>query len=208
MSLHPHIIGSVTEETARVAHAAFPKGNLYLQIREELGPISEDSFFADLFPKVRQPAEVPWRLVLVCIVQFLEGLSDRQAAEAVQSRIDSKYLLGLELADPRFDFSVLSEFRARLLAHEAGDRVLERLLEHFKARGWLNERGRRRTDSTHVLAAIRPLNRLECFGETLRAALGSLATVALDWRRGWVPAEWFDRFSVRVEEHRLPKGGS
>jgi transposase len=159
-----------------------------------------------LFPKVGQPAEAPWRLVLVCIVQFLEGLSDRQAAEAVRSRIDLKYLLGLELTDPGFDFSVLSEFRARLLAHEAGDRVLERLLEQFKARGWLKERGRQRTDSTHVLAAIRLLNRLECLGETLRAALNSLATVAPDWLRGWVPAEWFDRYSVRVEEHRLPKG--
>ena len=134
------------------------------------------------------------------------GDLDRQAAEAVRSRIDLKYLLGLELTDPGFDFSVLSEFRARLLAHEAGDQLLDRLLEHFKARGWLKERGRQRTDSTHVLAAIRLLNRLECLGETMRAALNSLATVAPDWLRAWVPAEWFDRYSVRIEEHRLPKG--
>jgi len=206
MSLHPQIIGSVPEETARVARAAFPKGNLYLQIRQELGTIYEDSYFADLFPKVGQPAEAPWRLVLVCIVQFLEGLSDRQAAEAVRSRIDLKYLLGLELTDPGFDFSVLSEFRVRLLTHEAGDQLLDRLLAYFKERGWLKERGRQRTDSTHVLAAIRLLNRLECLGETMRAALNSLATVAPDWLRAWVPAEWFDRYSVRIEEYRLPKG--
>jgi len=93
-----------------------------------------------------------------------------------------------------------------LLAHEVGDRLLERLLEQFKARGWLKARGRQRTDSTHVLAAIRLLNRLECLGETLRAALNSVATVAPDWLGGWVPAEWFDRYSVRVEEYRLPKG--
>jgi transposase len=206
MTLHPQAIGSVPEETARVARAAFPKGTLYLQIRDELGTIYEDSHFADLFPKVGQPAEAPWCLALVCIIQFLEGLSDRQAAEAVRSRIDLKYLLGLELTDPGFNFSVLSEFRARLLAHEAGDRVLDRLVEHFKVHGWLKERGRQRTDSTHVLAAIRLLNRLECIGETMRAALNSLATVAPDWLRAWAEPEWFDCYSVRVEEHRLPKG--
>ena len=161
MSLHPQIIGSVPEETARVARAAFPKGNLYLQIREELGTIYEDSFFANLFPKVGQPAEAPWRLVLVCIVQFLEGLSDRQAAEAVRSRIDLKYLLGLELTDPGFDFSVLSEFRGRLLAHEAARRLFDRLLSLCRERGWIKARGKQRTDSTHVLAAVRTLRRLE-----------------------------------------------
>ena len=94
MSLHPQAIGPVPEETARVARAAFPKGNLYLRIRDEVGTIYEDALFASLFPNVGQPALAPWRLALVCIFQFLEGLSDRQAAEAVRSRIDWKYLLG------------------------------------------------------------------------------------------------------------------
>jgi transposase len=106
MTLRPQAIGSVPEETARVARAAFPKGNLYLRIRDELGTLYEDPCFVALFPNVGQPALAPWRLALVCLFQFIEGLSDRQAAAAVRSRIDWKYILGLELADPGFDFSV------------------------------------------------------------------------------------------------------
>jgi transposase len=206
MTLHPQAIGSVPEETARVARAAFPKGNLYLRIRDELGTLYEDPCFAALFPNVGQPALAPWRLALVCLFQFIEGLSDRQAADAVRSRIDWKYILGLELADPGCDFSVLSEFRTRLLADEAGSLLLDQMIEQFKAHGWLKERTRQRSDSTHVLAAIRLLNRLESLGETMRAALNSVATVAPDWLRVWVPSEWFERYSHRVEEYRLPKG--
>lgn len=206
MSLHPQAIGPVPEETARVARAAFRKGNLYVRIRDELGTIYEDQRFAALFSVTGQPAEAPWRLALISVFQFLEGLSDRQAADAVRSRIDWKYMLGLELTDAGFDFSVLSEFRTRLLAHEADHEVLDILVEQFKTRGWLKERGRQRTDSTHVLAAIRLLNRLECLGETMRAALNSLATVAPDWVRAHLEPEWFDRYSRRVEEYRLPKG--
>ena len=146
MTLHPQAIGIVPEETVRVARAAFRKGNLYLRIRDELGTLYEDPCFASLFPNVGQSALAPWRLALVCLFQFLEGLSDRQAADAVRSRIDWKYILGLELADPGFDFSVLSEFRTRLLAHEAGSLLLDQMSEQFKARGWLKERTRQRTD--------------------------------------------------------------
>ena len=94
MSLKPSPIDPVPEETARVAQAAFPTGNLYIRLRDELGTLFEDALFADLFPARGQPAEAPWRLALVSILQFLEGLPDRQAAEAVRSRIDVKYLLG------------------------------------------------------------------------------------------------------------------
>jgi transposase len=112
----------------------------------------------------------------------------------------------LELTDPGFDVSVLSEFRARLIAGSLEHRLLEAMLTHFKARGWLRARGQQRTDSTHVLAAIRTLNRLESVGETLRAALNSLAVVAPDWLLTQVPPDWCDRYGTRVEEYRLPKG--
>jgi transposase len=204
MSLHPRPLEPVPEETARVARAAFPKGNLYLTIRDELGTIYSDEQFTDLYPNVGQPALAAWRLALVTVFQFLEGLSDRQAAEAVRSRIDWKYALGLELTDPGFDASVLCEFRARLVAHEASERLLTALLEQCQARGWLTAGGKQRTDSTHVLAAIRTLNRLELVGETLRAALESIAVVAPQWLQSWVPDDWFARYSRRIEEGRLP----
>src|SRR5713101_2609304 len=119
MSLHPHIIAPVPEETVRVARAAFPKGHLYLTLRDALGTIFQDEDFAALFPIGGQPGLPPWRLAFVTIMQFRENLADRQAAEAVRARIDWKYLLSLELTDPGFDFSVLSEFRDRLLAGSA-----------------------------------------------------------------------------------------
>lgn len=204
MSLQSHPIDPVPVETARVAHAAFRKGNLYLRIRDELGSLYVDEQFADLFARRGQPAEAPWRLALVCVFQYLEDLSDRQAADAVRSRIDWKYVLGLELTDEGFDASVLCEFRARLLAHQAEQRLFEHLVEQLQHRGWIKKRGVQRTDSTHVLAAVRRLNRLELLGETLRAALNAVACEEPDWLKAWVPLDWFERYSQRVEEWRWP----
>src|SRR5262247_4922425 len=135
MSLHPHVIAPVPEETARVARAAFPKGQPYLTFRDALGTIFQDEDFTALFPAWGPPGLPPWRLALVTIMQFRENLADRQAAEAVRARIDWKYLLGLELMDPGFDFTVLSEFRDRLRAGEAAERLLEPLLERCRAMG-------------------------------------------------------------------------
>src|ERR671933_2638962 len=177
MSLHPLVITPVPEETARVARAAFPKGHPYLTLRDALGTVFQDEDFSALFPMRGQPGLPPWRLALVTILQFRENLADRQAAEAVRARLDWKYLLSLELTDPGFDYSVLSEFRDRLLAGSAAELLLDKLLERCRALGLLTARGRQRTDSTHVLAAIRVMNRLELVAETLRATLNALATV-------------------------------
>ena len=204
MSLRPQPIEPVPEDTARIARAAFPKGNPYLTLRDQLGTIFQDEDFAALFPACGQPGLSPWRLALVTILQFREILADRQAAEAVRARIDWKYLLGLELTDPGFDFSVLSEFRDRLLTGHAEELLLQKLLEQCCARGLLKARGQQRTDATHVLAAIRVLNRLELVAETLRAALNGLATVAPDWLQGIAPVAWYERYGKRIEDSRLP----
>ena len=115
MSMRPSPIEPVPEETARIARAAFRKGNLLMRIRDEIGVLYEDQMFASLYDVRGQLAIAPWRLALVTVFQFLENLSDRQAAEAVRGRIDLKYALSLNLEDAGFDFSVLCEFRARLL---------------------------------------------------------------------------------------------
>ena len=205
MCLHPSPVDPVPEETARVARAAFPKGNPYLRLRDELGTVFGDDDFADLYPRRGQPALPPWRLALVTVLQFREALSDRRAADAVRARIDWKYLLALELTDPGFDASVLSEFRSRLLAGEAEARLLEKLLGRAKELGLLKARGRQRTDATHVLASVRTMNRLELLAETLRAALNELAAEAPGWLRGAAPAAWYERYSRRIEESRLPQ---
>jgi transposase len=170
MSLKPRGIPPLPEETRRVAHAIFPHGAPLLRLHDALETLYDDPLFADLFPTHGQPAQEPWRLALVTVFQFMEDLSDRQAAHAARTRIDWKYALRLELADPGFDFSVLSEFHTRLLTGQAEQRLLTRLLEVAMAHGWVRARGRQRTDSTHILAAVRTLNRLELVGETLRHA--------------------------------------
>jgi transposase len=137
-------------------------------------------------------------------MQFAAGLSDAQAAEAVRARIDWKYALALDLTDPGFDASVLSEFRQRLITGNAELLLFETMLARFREQGLLKAKGRQRTDSTHVLAAIQTLNRLECIGETLRHALNVLATVAPDWLQSWVPRVWFDRYRQRCADDRLP----
>lgn len=205
MTLKPNDLSQIPDETARVAKAAFPKGNPYLKLRDELHIIYTDEEFVELFARRGQPAESPGRLAIVTVLQFAEGLSDRQAADAVRSRIDWKYLLGLELADPGFDYSILSEFRDRLINGQMEQNLLDRLLERMKAQGLLRERGQQRTDSTSVEASIRQLNRLERVGETLRYALNSLAVESPDWLRARVPQEWYILYGNRFEEYRLPK---
>ena len=113
--------------------------------------------------------------------------------------------MGLELSDPGFDFSALCEFRARLIAGGAADRLLDQLLVRCRDQGLLKARGRQHTGSAHVLAAIRDLNRLELLGETMRAALNELAAVEPAWLKGVAPKAWFDRYSRRVEDNRLPR---
>ena len=155
MSLKPQALYVVPPETARVALAVFPKGNLCITISHTLGSVLSDEAFSELFQIKGQPAVSPWRLALVTILQFVEGLTDRQAADAVRSRIDWKYLLCLELTDVGFDHTVLSEFRTRLVNANEERLVFERLLALCGDQGWVKARGRQRTDSTHVLSAKR-----------------------------------------------------
>ena len=203
MSLRPEPLQPVPAETARVARAAFPKGHPYLTLRDEFAALFHDEQFAALFSSRGQPAAAPWRLATVALLQFAENLSDRQAADAVRSRLDWKYLLALELTDPGFDESVLCEFRARLVTGAAELLLFEALLELFRTRKLLKARGQQRTDSTHVLAAVRRLNRLETVGESMRSALNSLAVVAPDWLRAHSDPEWVPRYERRFEEQRL-----
>jgi len=205
MSVSIQDVIAVPEETARVAREAFPKGNVYMRMRDELGIMYHDGDFAHLFSSRGRPAESPGRLAFALVIQFAEGLTDRQVAEAIRARIDLKYALGLELTDSGFDYSVLSEFRGRVIEGSMERRLLDDMLQKFKDKGWLKARGRQRTDSTHVLAAARKLNRLECVGETLRRVLDDLATVAPEWLLEQVSPDWFDLYSQRFEQYRLPK---
>jgi transposase len=205
MSLKSLPIPPVPEEIVRVAHAVFPHGNVFMQVRDTLGTIYTDEPFADLFPTHGQPALAPWRLALVTVFQFMENLTDRQAAEAVRDRLAWKYALSLELTDTGFDHTVLSEFRSRLIEGNAEQRLLDLLLQGCREGGWLKAGGRQRTASTHVLAKIRALNRTLCVAQTMVYVLNVLSEVAPDWVRAHVPVEWVERYGERLEHERLPK---
>ena len=204
MSLKSQPVYAVPADTERVAKATFKKGNPYLTLHDELGPIFQDSDFAEQFSNTGQPGVPPWRLALVTIMQFREQLSDRQAAEAVRSRIDWKYLLRLDLTDTGFDHSVLSEFRDRLLKGNLEHLLLDKLLERCAQLGLVKGGGKQRTDSTRILGAVRDLNRLEVVGESVRAALNDLAVLAPDWLQQIAPEDWYARYGRRIEDYRLP----
>jgi transposase len=135
MTLHPQTDFTIPEETIRVARAAYPRGNALMKMRDALGTIYQDQSFASLFPHHGRAVEAPWRLALMTVLQFMEELPDRQAADAVRGRIDWKYLLGLQLADPGFDKSRLCEFRQRLMQGGAEHLLLDALLALCKERG-------------------------------------------------------------------------
>lgn len=206
MVLRPQSIPPVPTATAAAVHAAFPKGNLLVDLRAEFGTLVDDTFFADLYPATGRPVHVaPWRLALVVILQYLEGLTDRQAADAVRRCIDWKYLLSLEVGDPGFDFTLLHDFRERLVASDSAQRLFDHLLAACTARGLIKPRGTQRTDSTRVLAAVRSLTQLECILEAIHWVLNQLTTHDPAWVQDHVPPAWFARYSFRADHARFPK---
>ncbi len=177
-----------------------------MKMYDELGTIYKDSDFLELFPaRCGKSAISPARLALITVMQFAEGLSDSQAADAVRSRIDWKYVLGLDLTDSGFDSSVLSEWRNRLSEQGLANKLLDLMLLRFQEKNLIKYRGKQRTDSTQMIAAIRQVNRLELVGETLRAALNEIATVAPEWLKQIMSEDWYERYRWRFDDYRLPK---
>lgn len=206
--MRPQGLPEIPAMTATVAAAAFPDGSLAMRARDELAGVFADEPFAEAFG-VRGPAGLsPGMLALVTVLQFAENLTDRQAAAMAVRAIDWKYALGRELTDTGFDFTVLARFRARLVEHGMERLVFDRLLDAFRTNGLVGAGGKQRSDSTHVISAVRDLNRLELAGESVRAALEALAGAAPSWLAGRFGAdrvaEWELRYAARVDSWRLP----
>jgi transposase len=194
-------------EVAAAVRAAYRRREppLPVTVRDRLGEVFPDAEFAPGFGVRGRPGWSPGRLALVTVLQMAENLTDRQAAEAVRDKISWKYALGLGLDDEGFDASVLCEFRTRVLEHGLQQRVLELLLEALAAEGLVGAGGKQRTDSTHVISAVRDLNRLELAGESVRACLEAVAVAAPDWLPGVIDiAGWGRRYGARVDTWRLP----
>jgi transposase len=204
MSMQPKPWPEVPERTARTARSSSRKGNLAMRIRDELGAVYVDEAFAAAFAVRGRPGISPAQLMIVTVLQFTENLTDRQAAEAVRDRITWKYAIGVELEDPGFDPTVLSEFRDRLVREDLVRLALDVLLERLAGQGLVKSGGRMRTDSTHVLGAIRLLNRLELAGETLRATLEALAVAHPQWLSSVIDPAWQQVYGARIDDLHLP----
>ena len=203
MSLKPQPPREMPEETARIGNQLLASESPYRLVGEQLYAKYRDEDFADLYPAEGQPGLSPVDLAFVTAFQYLEDLSDRAAAEAVRLRLDWKYALHLPLEDGGFNFSVLSEYRARLVKHQAEGRVFEALLGDLQALSLLKRRGRQRTDSLAVLTRVRHLNRLELVVETLRVALRALLASDPEWTRATVAPTWEERYGERCVAERL-----
>ncbi|MGW2938782.1 transposase, partial [Streptomyces sp. NPDC001156] len=178
---------------------------LPVQVRDRLGELFPDAAFAEAFGRAGKPGWSPGRLALVTVLQKAANLTDRRAADEVRESLAWKYALGLGLEDPGFDHSVLSEFRSRVVSHGLEERVLDLLLERLTALELLTAGGSQRTDSTHIVSAVRDLNRLELVGESVRAALNALAAACPDWvDQVLVVDDWSHRYGDRVDSWRLP----
>ncbi|WP_232247230.1 transposase [Kitasatospora azatica] len=190
--------------TAQIARASNPGGTTAMWVRDRLDGLWRDEDFAGWYPRDGRPGISPAQLATVSVLQFLLGLSDRQAAEAVRCRIDFKYALAMELDDPGFHHSVLADFRERLTLDNRADRLLDLALARLKEAGLVRERTTQRTDSTHVLAAVRDLTRLELVTEAVRAALEEVARTASHLLTGLVDEEWGRRYGRPVRLGKNP----
>jgi transposase len=206
MTIGYHDYRTIPIETERVVKATLKQSNKYVVLRDELGVIYRDATFADLYCSHGAESLPPGLVAQLVVIQYVEQLSDRAVMEQLPVRLDWKYFLGLELTHPGFDHSVLSEFRQRLTEHAKAELLLEGVLAVCTEAGLVKARGRQRTDSTYVLAAVRSLNRPELLGESMRHALDALATLDPQWVQALAPAEWYIRYGQRIESYRLPKG--
>ena len=193
---------SLPSETERIGRVLLGKESAYRLIGDKLFATLNEQEFADLYPSEGQPGLSPVVLAFVTVFQFIEKLPDRQAAESLRMRLDWKYALHLPLEHAGFHYSVLSEFRDRLIKGQAEGRVFEKLVAQIRELGLIKEHGKQRTDSLAMLSKVRWLSRLEIAVETLRLAVVSLIKVDRAWSRETLPPSWEDKYAERFVMQR------
>lgn len=203
MSLKCKPLEPIPADTRVLGELLLAPSDPYRLVGEQLGDFVCDQDFAALYAAEGKPAESPALLSLVTLFQFTENLADRQAAAMVVKRIDWKFALHLPLTDAGFNFSVLSEFRQRLLTHQAENLVFDHLLHKLQTLGLVKARGLQRTDALAVVAAVTRLNRLELVYETLRETLQAVAETDAAWLYHAVPQSFIERYSERAEAAHL-----
>ena len=190
------------EETRRIGESLLDEDDPYRLIGEQLFATLNEEEFGDLYSSEGKPGISPVILAFVSVFQFMERLADRQAVQALRMRLDWKYALQLPLGYKGFDFSVLSEFRDRLLEGQAEGRVFEKLVEQIRKLGLIKEYGKQRTDSIAMLTKVRRLCRLETVVETLRLALVAIVGADREWSEAVIPPSWEEKYGERFMRQR------
>ena len=189
-------------ETGRIGKVLLEEKNAFRLIGDRLFDTLDEMEFADLYSVEGKPGISPVILAFVSVFQFMEKLPDRQAAQSLRLRMDWKYALHMPLEYEGFDYSVLSEFRDRLIEGKADKRVFEKLVAEIRAMGLIKERGKQRTDSIAMLTKVRRLSRLELVVETLRLTVGAVVKTDREWSAGILPPSWEDKYGERFVMQR------
>jgi len=203
MTLRERDLSAMPADIAAIGQQVLGSDSPYRVIGDQLADLVGDEQFAALYEPTGRAAVSPSLLALVTIFQFLEDLPDRAAAEQVVVRLDWKYALHLPLGYAGFDFSCLCYFRRRLLEHEQSRLLFEAILTRVRALGYLQKRGKQRTDSLGVVGAVRQLSQLELVSEALRLALRALVAADPAWVAQTVPAGFRTLYLERRSDYRV-----
>jgi len=205
MSLKAKFPSKIPELTAHIAETIMAEDSICRWIGQHVQEVMDEEALVAMYHREGRPGIHPLILMIVIILQFVDKMPDRQAAEAVRMRIDYKYALRQELTWPGFHYSDLCNFRKRLMAHGQEFAVFEQLLKYLVEKGYVKRKGKQRTDATHLLADVARLSRLETVWETLRLALNALQKADEAWTEHHLPEPFLETYETRRQDYRIGK---
>ena len=193
----------IPEEIRSWGEKHLESDNPYRAVGEQLFSFIPRSELSSMYSDTGRPSINPIVLSLVPIFQFLEDIPDRVAAAYVKTRLDWKYALHLPLHDSGFHYSDLCNFRKRLANHDKESLIFEQLLEKIKALGYFKKHKHQRTDSTHVLAKVRDLSRLENLSEGLRVSLKAIQKADMTFYETKIPVLYTEHWSKPLSDYQM-----
>ena len=205
MSLQMNWNTEIPGDTAQVGREILSENDPYRLVGDDANNFLTLSDFDDLYSDLGRGGICPIIQSLVTVFQFLENVPDREAAKWAVTRMDWKYALHLPLTWQGFHYSDLSNFRKRLLEHEAEGLVFDKVLDWVRSRGLMKKHGKQRSDSTHIVGCVERLSRLELAWETLRVGGRAIESVAPEWYEETIPGAFHEAYVERQSDWRLSK---
>jgi len=203
MSVCVCLYPEIPEEIRLWGESHLALDNVYRIIGDQLFSFLPEEELTSMYAPGGRSSINPILLSFVTIFQYLEDIPDRVAALWVKTRLDWKYALHLPLDDGGFHYADLCNFRKRLLLHGKESLIFEELLRKIEALGFLKKRGYQRTDSTHVLAVVRQLSRLENLSEGLRMALKAVEQADAAFYQAKLPALYREHWSKPLNDYQM-----